>query len=66
MTIGFDEILFFITLFIKNIIKFYFNIIKNQEKKNRTKTDSGTYVEDTLMRNKNIEGTRQINSVTSE
>jgi len=66
MIIDFDDILFFITLFIRNIIRFYFNIIKNQEKKNRTKTDSGTYVEDTLMRNKNIEGTRQINSVTSE
>ena len=45
---------------------FFINFYKNQENKNRTKTDSGTYVENTLMRNKNIEGTRQINSVTSE
>jgi hypothetical protein len=61
MKIGFDEILFFIILLIKILLII---ILKSQEKKNRTKTNSGTRVENTLMRNKNIEGTRQIYSVT--
>jgi len=36
-----------------------------QEKKNRIKTDSGFLVENTLIKNNNSEGTRQINPVTS-
>jgi len=38
--------------------------IKQLEKLNRTKTDSGNWVENTKMWNNSIEGTRQINSVT--
>jgi hypothetical protein len=63
MKIVFDENLFFFILFIKKI--FLTNIKQNQENNNRTKTDSGTLVENTLMWNKNIEGTRQIYSLTS-
>jgi len=63
MKIGFDEILFFIIFLIQFFINYY---IKKPENINRTKTNSGTRVENTLMRNKNIEGTRQIYSVTSE
>jgi len=36
-----------------------------QEKKDRTKADSGNYVENTQMRNNYTEGIRQIGSVTS-
>lgn len=45
--------------------KFFFFKIKDQEKKNRTKTNSGNYVEHTLMQNNNIKGTRQKHFVTS-
>ena len=43
----------------------FYIYIKLLENLNCTKTDSGDYVENTLMRNNNIEGTRQNDSVTS-
>jgi len=48
------------------ILQFNFFFFNLQEKRNRAKTDSGNLVEYTIMWYNNFEGTRQIESVTSE
>jgi len=56
----------FLNVYCMQVTGMLFNIhIKIQENMNCTKTDSSSCVENTLMRNNNIEGTRQINLVTS-